>query len=529
MAAENRMYSVDETMKLIADKSKESDNFWIKVQRRAHPGATPTLVATLSGANVQHFASPELWIPVLCGGGKFLLLAYHETDLNRIVGGAMLFPVDGTDVRDVDFSLFDSDGNAKKAEWRGPARLEFPKAVSSSQQQTEMPMYGIRPPPAPGSGDSATSRQSAWPRPAGGGVHREAYDDYGNPLGQKAAGIEAERRVLEKEKLDIERAKHRDELDSMKKAHDAELRSMKAELLAEIRGAKQQGPDPMIEMFKQMSEDRRAAEARAAEDRRASEARAAEERKQQAEDRRASDARFERTLEKLTERKERDPLEVLSKAAEIMRPKGDDSVMMKTMHNMAEMQGSMVGAAMDFVEHASRMQLGGGGGEDEPKWLKGIERLLKGVGKMAQAAQARQPTFVSPPQPQIPSGMPPPPRGAQPPPPPPRPPQPQETMASVIEQIEQAIRKHHSVDEVAVALIRYYNEPTIQKALKDAGGDYEKAFMQRLGPWVNESPKNAEYLQQLFEAVQRQAVSAGLSVADTGDGDEEDEGDEDEE
>jgi hypothetical protein len=531
------MYSIEETLKLISDKSKESDNFWVKVQRRAHPGAHPTIVATLSGANVQHFTSPELWIPVLCGGGKFLLQAFHESDANRLLGGAILFPVDGIDVRDVDLSIFDVSGDAKKADWRGPARLEYPKASAPAQQQ-EMPMYGIKAPPAPGSGDSATNRQ-AWPRLAGGGVHREAYDD-GGPFSHKAGAIEAERRMLEKEKLDAERERHRTEMDGLKKSHDSELKSLESRLLAEIRSVKSTGPDPTIEFFKQMSEDRRAQEARAAEDRRSAETRASEERKQASEDRRASEARFERLLEKLSERKEKDPLEVLKTAAELVRPKNDDSAMMKTVHNMVEMQSSMVGAAMDFVDHASRISLGAGGGEDEPRWMKGIERLVKGVGKMATAAQMRQPVLQLPQQPagqpqqpagQQPAGQQPQPQGA-----PAQKPQ-QQTQLSVIDQIEAAIRQRYDVKQIAGALIKFYQDQSIQSALEASGGDFELVVQKRLGNWANEAPENATYLKKLFEEVERQVSAAGFTAPDEDEGGDEggedaqaeaEEGDEDE-
>lgn len=529
-AAESRMFTIEDTMKLIADKAKESDNFWVKVQRRAHPGAHPVIVATLSGANVQHFASPELWVPVLCGGGKFLLQAFHESDANKLVGGAILFPVDGIDVRDVDYSIFDASGDAKKADWRGPARLEYPKPASASQRQ-EMPMYGINVPPAPGSGDSATNNRQAWPRLAGGNVHREGYDE---PLGQKAAGVEAERRILEKEKLDVERDRHRAELDSIRRAHDSELKSMEARLEARF-SSKPSGPDPiatmMLEVMKQQAEDRRDAAKQAAEDRRA-----AAERQDRA------DARFTQLLEKMSDRKEKDPIETVKAVAELVRPKNDDSVMMKTMHNMAEMQSSMVGAAMDFVDAASRMQLGGGGNEDEPKWMKGVERLVKGVGKMAAAAQLRQPqAFGQAPQPpappfQPPQPLPPPPPRAAQPQPPPAPPQ---SELSIIDQIEHAIRQHHNVVEVAGAIIKFYEEASVKKALQESDGDFEILVQKRLGTWVAEAPNNSEYLMKLFAELQKQAAAAGFEISDADSDDEEDaeveeagsddEGDEDEE
>lgn len=517
MAAEQRMFSTDDTLRLIGDKAKESDNFWIKVQRRAHPGAHPVIVATLSGANMQHFASPELWLPTLCGGGKFLLQAYHESDANKLLGGAILFPVDGIDVRDVDLSIFDGNGDSKRADWRGPARLEYPKASAPAQHQQEMPMYGIKAPPAPGSGDSATINRQAWPRSAGGGAHREPYDD-GSPLGHKAGAIEAERRLLEKEKLDIERERHRAELDSIKRTHDAELKAVEARLDAKLAIAKQPaGPDPVMavltKIMEQQAEDRREAARQAAEDRRAAEARQEK-----------ADARFASVLEKMSERKERDPLEIIGKVAELIKPKGDDTAMMKSVNNIIEMQGTMMGSAMDFVEHASRLAMGGEGGEDEPKWLKGVERLVRGVGKMATAAQVSRPQLPQPPQMQ-----------GQPQQPPPRPqnPQPQQapqqqqpnqSALSVVQQIELAIKQKYDVTKIAAALLQFYQDESVQAALEESGGDFELLVQKRLGNWANESPENAAYIKKLFEEVQRQVQAAGFS-AGPDEGDDGDDGD----
>lgn len=513
-AAESRMFTTEDTLRLIADKAKEAgDDFWIKVQRRAHLGAHPSIIATMSGANVQHFSSPELWLPALSGGGKYLLLAFHGTDPNRSIGGAISFPVEGTDVRDVNMDLFNSAGDAKHPDWRGPARLEYPK-LQAAPNMVEMPMYGIKAPPGPGSGDSATTSQ-AWPRSPGGGVQRAQYDD-ASPFGHRAAAIEAERRALEKEKLDAERERHRTSLDDIKRAHESELKSFEARMMGLIQ-SKPSGPDPvasmMMEIMKQQAEDRRLAAQQAAEDRRS-----AAERQDRA------DARFAQLLEKLSERKERDPLEMMEKAANLLGGKKDNGIVeaqAKMMHTMTEMMGQQVGVAMDFVDAASKLQLGGGGGDDEPKWLKGVERLVKGVGKMATAAQLRQPPQMMPPPP--PPGVPPHLRAAPPLPPqvqqraqqqPQQPPPSQETQASVVQQLEAAIRARYDINQIVEALAKHLEDPTVQQFLEASDGDFEKAVYARLGPWANESAENAAYLKALFNAVKTK-----FGIEDEADGD----------
>lgn len=510
-AAEQRIFTHEDSLRLLNEKAKESDEFVLKLQRRVHLGSTPTIIATFEGARVQHFTSPELWVPQLAGGGKFFLQGYHVSDTNKAVGSFISFSVDSEEARDVDM------GAPKKPGWRGPAEMVFPKEADR-RAAPEMPLYDIRTPPAPGSGDSAT-RTHAWPRPAGGGVHRESYDD---AFGQRAGALEAERRRLEVDKLEAERDKHKAELIARDAAHKAEMAMLETKLLSEIRSSKPTGPDPMmLEIMKQQAEDRRAAQALAEANRQAEavrqdriDARAAEERKADrerqdkidqrlADDRRADAMRFEKLFEKLTERKERDPLEIIEKVSSLVAKKdGNPDAIMKSVHNMVEMQSAMMGSAMDFVQHASNLQMGGG--EQEPSWVKGIDRLMKGIGKMAMARAAPPPL---PPAQQVVNGQPQQPQ---------QPAQQKPAELPIIDQIIHAIRIYHPPDQVAKALIHYYKDASIQQALAEAGGDPEQAFKNRLGNWVDENHnKNSPYMKQLVAELEKQLQAAGFYADDS--------------
>lgn len=519
MGATERTFTPAETMQELGKRATEADQFYLKVFRRLHMSQTPSLVATFSGARMEHFASPELWLPPLAGGGKFLLQGYHESDFNKPIGSYLNFSIDSDEPREVDAGL------TKKADWRGPAKLEFPKeAPTATARNGDMPLYDVRSPPAPGSGDSAT-RSTAWARQAGGGVHREEYGAV-ESFGAQARALESERRQMERDKLEAKEEKHRAELDAVKKAHEADLRAMKLELMNELRAQRPTGPDAsstmLMEFFKQSAEDRRADATRAAEDRRL-------ERDRQA----AQDARFERLIEKMSERKEKDPIEVFKTVAELVGKKGNDSdVMMKSVHNMVEMQSSMMGAAMDFVDHASRMQLGGGD-NGEPSWVKGVDRLMKGIGKMAQGAALRGAAVPGQvfPQPQLPAqqraaqapAVAPAPAAAQSPqaqaqpapqaqaPQQPRPPQ-METELSVVDQVILAIQAHHDPADVAAKLVQYYKDPSVQQAFIEAGGDFELAFKQRLGNWPEAAAQNKAYLAKLFEALEKEMQKNGFVV-----------------
>lgn len=515
MAAEQRLFTVEDTMRLVSEKAKEEDAFWVKVLRRMHMGAIPTLVATFSGATVSHFSSPELWIPGLSGGGKYLLQIYHASDQNKVIGSAIPFNMEKGEPRDVDASV------VGRTDWRGPPILEFPPKEALRQQQ-EMPLYQVDgPPPAPYSGDSATKVPHAWARSAGGGLNREQYSNV-TEFSDRARALEAERRLLEEKKLELEREKHKDQLDGLKKSHEADMRSLKSELMGAIQQTKPSGPDPMVAMLmeisKQQAEDRREAAKQAAEDRRVAQQIQA-----------AAEARFLTMFEKMNDRpKEKDPLEMMKAFSELMGTKKDNGIIdaqTKMMHSMSEMMGQQVNVAMDFVSAAADMQLGGQG-EKEPAWIKGIDKLVKGVGAMARA-QAAQPVAIpqppqmaataqyQQPQPNSPGSA------AQPAKPQSKP---AETDQSVIDQLELAIKARLDPKQVAEALVTHFKDETIQKALAEAGGDMEAALYARLGNWHNLAPSNAEYMKTLIAEIEKYLTKAGFIDDGDSDGEDEDDG-----
>ncbi len=254
-AAEQRNFTTDQTLQLLQDRAKDSDDFYLKLFRKPHPAALPQITASFLGAQLIHFTSPELWVPTLCGGGKFLIQAFHATEPSKPIGGMLNFPIEGQAERNVDLDAVTKPG------WRGPATLEYPKREDARTQEN-LPLYGVTSPPDPGSGNSAN--QTTWSRQSGGGrVQRESYGD--SPAWREgAAALEAERRNLEKEKIEAEREKHRAELDALRKSHESDMKGLKAELRSEFISARPAptGPDPtttiFMEMMKQAAEDRRA-------------------------------------------------------------------------------------------------------------------------------------------------------------------------------------------------------------------------------------------------------------------------------
>lgn len=495
--ANERVATADETMKLILAKAAEGEDlFSIKVLRTTHSSMPADRIATLSGGVANHLVSPELWIPELAGGGKYKLQAFHVSDPNKPIGGAISFSVEG-DVREVD------TGATSKSGWRGPAVIDFPQKNTVAPRREDMG-YGISS-PGPGVSDSASRTTQGYLRVPGGGngVHRADYDGPGwENTRSGLAAIEGERRRLEEEKLAAERERAKNDREALQKSHEAEMRSLRAELMSEIKGLKSSGPDPMALMFaemqKQNAEDRRAQAIQAAEDRRAEAAR--QER---------TDARFAQMLEKMTDRPKEDPLAMVTKVAELLKAndKGNSNeAQMKVMANFVEMQSLQMDSAMRFIETATDLQLGQGGGGDSPI-AKGIESAVKAIGSVIKGSSIKRPVLMPT---QIPQQIP-----AQTQQAPQPQPQAEPVPGPVIDQFIHAIKNYNlPVATVAKALREQIMDPTLQAAFAEADNDFEKLIQMRLGNWANEKPANAQYLVALIAEVKRQFVEAGFIAAD---------------
>ncbi len=500
----DRSIPSDETFKMLRERAdKDGDSFSIKVLRRAHLTAPTELVASMSGAMIEHFANPEFWIPPLCGGGQFFLQGFSPTDLSKPVGGAIQFKVN-QETKAVDASVM------AKADWRGPATLDYPQKETRDLPQGSM--YDVSPPPGPGSGNGATAYNPAWPRSPGGGsnVSRQDYAADGG-WQVSARALENERRKLEEERLANEREKHRQELEGLKKAHEADMRSFKAEIMGELR-SKPTGPDPSITMMealmriqaenaKQAAEDRRERDKQAAEDRRASEERQAR-----------ADERTNRMLEKLFERPKEDPLAIIEKVTGLLGKNNNADAQMKMMASMAEMHSMQIGTAMDFIQASADLQLGAREKEESPV-IKGIEAVVKGIGSMAKGAQVKQaaaPQQFA--QPQLPMTYEQQARAQQPAQQPaPQAPAPvqQKPVPTILEQLENGIRGKAPIADVAQAIVNHIKDPSVMGALIEVGMDFRVLVNNRLGVWANEHVDNATYLQTLMVEVEKLMRTAG--------------------
>ncbi len=501
----------EETFNLLREKAKtDGDAFTVKVWRRQHIGAVPELTASLSGAMVEHFSNPELWLPNLCGGGNFSLQGYHPTDLGKPVGGFLQFKVTA-EPKEIDGAI------VKKSEWRGPPTLEFPQTAPAREREAGS-IYDLRSPAAPDPAGSQRhhSTQAGSGRAAAGGLHSVDYggDGVWQERQRLQAALESEKRKLEEERMLNEREKHRNELDSLRKSHEADMAKLEAKMMGAFQQNKPTGPDPSVTMFetmmrmqaenaKQAAEDRREREKIAADDRRAAELR--QER---------NDDRFNKLLEKMSERPKEDPLAMIEKVSNLVGKNNNSEAQMKMMGNMAEMHSVQMGTAMDFIQAAADMQLGAREKEESPI-IKGIEAAVKGVAAMAKGAQVKRaapqqfaqpqlrPTYEQQARAQPPQQAP-----AQPQPPPQR-------VPTILEQLENGIRGKAPVEVVAKAVVNHIKDPSVTAALIEVGYDFEVLIQNRLGVWAKEHVDNEAYIKLLIPAIEKELQLAGYIEPET--------------
>lgn len=500
----DRAIPTEETFHLLREKAKaDGDAFTVKVWRRTHMGAVPELAASLSGAMVEHFSNPELWIPNLCGGGNFSLQGYHPTDLGKPVGGFLQFTVKSSEPKSVDSEVI------KKPEWRGPPVLDFPQKESPRDRDAGS-MYDVRSPPGPGEGSrSATATTQTWPRQPGGDVLSPNYGGEASWQVQRQlqGALEAEKRRLDEERLANEREKHKNELAALAKSHEADMAKMEARIMGAMQ--KPTGPDPSIAMFETMMKLQASAALAATEDRREREKQAAEDRRAAELRQERNDERFNKLLEKMSDRPKEDPLAMIEKVSNIMGKNNSNDAQLKMMHSMAEMHQMQIGTAMDFIQASADMQLGAREKEESPI-IKGIEAAVKGVAAMAKGAQVKRPPqqFAQPVlQPTYEQQA----RAPQqaPQPPPPQQAQPQQPVPTILEQLENGIRGKADVKVVAKAIVNHIKDPSVLAALFEVGNDFEVLINNRLGTWAKEHVDNDAYLKLLVIEVEKELRAGG--------------------
>lgn len=94
-------FQPEETLNLIAERAKvlaESGQppvFDVNVSRKNPQTGIPNQIASFSNATLEHITEPLRWLPMLCGGGEYVLNVRHPSVQGRI-GGPILTIIDKT-------------------------------------------------------------------------------------------------------------------------------------------------------------------------------------------------------------------------------------------------------------------------------------------------------------------------------------------------------------------------------------------------------------------------------------------------
>lgn len=92
-------FSPEDTLALIAERAKvlteggQPPVFDVNVSRKNPQTGIPNQIASFSNATLEHIIEPLRWLPMLCGGGEYVLNVRHPSVQGRI-GGPILIPID---------------------------------------------------------------------------------------------------------------------------------------------------------------------------------------------------------------------------------------------------------------------------------------------------------------------------------------------------------------------------------------------------------------------------------------------------
>lgn len=207
-------YSQDDTLALISERAKvltESGQpalFEVNLNRRTQQGVNQT-IASLSAATLEQINDPMRWVPMLCGGGEYIINVRHPSVTGRI-GGPLGFnaPTDGPGMQPHPPNPLVT----LRPDWQGP-KLNTP---AMPEQQVVAPNGG----PVTPAGVAFANGYGTPPAPV-------AISDRERELSQQLADLKAQNARIETE------AKARAEMEAVKR--DADQRIRDAEKRAEDR------------------------------------------------------------------------------------------------------------------------------------------------------------------------------------------------------------------------------------------------------------------------------------------------------
>jgi hypothetical protein len=316
-----------ETLKVKAGEA--GDTFTVKVSAK-RGSILPSVIASVSGARLEHIASPELWLPRLVGGGDYTLQVFHDSDkAARIASLTVTLP--GAPFSEVNITA------VYAGDWQGPSVLVYPEP-KPMQSVAPTPQYAPR-----SAGLTFSTGVSAPPAAPAAPVQGQFYE---RELAEKAADLrarEAELRLSSEAREREERTKRETELKlaEMKAAMANNSAAKAGPNIAEIIGAAAAVFGPILASLSEERKER----ARLEESRRAEEARLRAESERRAfEMQQEANRRFETLMLKMSE-----------------KPTGPDPMLQMLMESNranAEANGAMMSRVIEATTAVSQMSIG---------------------------------------------------------------------------------------------------------------------------------------------------------------------------
>ena len=509
----------DEIVSVLAEKAKQDgDDFRIKIERRRTNGAPPELVSTLDGARVEHFSTPESWIPRFVGGGTLSLKAFHSSDYGKMIG-MIGVNVEGQP-KMPDLRVLES------AEWQGPRLLVYPAAPPPRREEPISFLTTV-----PSTVDNGSPRTTPVGSNGGGTSSPDSYIE--QRLAAKMEAIQkAELAILERSKMmEIEAARREADI----RIRAAEDRSKDIERrLDEIsrRPPPAPGTDSgavlaqmMAEMRKsdreaQMQAAQQAVEMRKAE-REAQAAQAAQQQlfqlemaKLQAENARAAAESNKVLLSALIGKPAIDP------AIAEMISKNDTSQLIASMSTM------LTNTASQHLNMMSAMMDMGINRQPEPPrapkksgWESAASVLLPVVTRMLQPqpGQAAPQQVLAQPPPALPQGF----SGIQQtaptpaPAPVPSPSTPAPAGPTLVERLATVIQaRGASAQDIAAMIVQNFSDPSLQAAATAAKGDPRVLFDSILSADWLDVKDNRTFAAEVMKIALEQGAASGLFPAE---------------
>jgi hypothetical protein len=487
MALDSNPLDFQSQISKLAEIAKaKGDDFRIKIMRKASPAAPLTSVATFDGANVGHFAVPEAWLVPFCGGGPvFVLWAYHASEPNVMVEQVFPPSINGAIREPVSFAAVASAG------WNGPTTLLAPQPPQAAKAPNPSDVASLFAVPAGSSASGGAAREAASPSPGGPGHSSDA---------------EARLHAAQLQLLDQQRRQDNDRLEKMIEAQTKAGERQIAAIMDFMRNQKpaevKAGPtlvEQIVPLAAAFTPILTAIMAR-------------------------GDADKKGAMEREARREEREAKsrDEAAKAQSLLFEKlsSGNSETAKVMQSMADVvANSMKAQLQTFATIRDLMP-----GEPQDEGITGIVKALAPAAaeyfalRGSMAPQAPQ----LPPRPPAPAVPPAPGQGDA--PAPATAPAPAEGTiaeadpASLIAEVEEAIKAHHDPAELAANYVEAMTaNVAFAQAVAQAGGTIP-LFQGRLGSWVmDQKPAadgqtNGNYLRTLIGALRGAAAPRGVSI-----------------